>query len=68
MDKLTLKGKFVYYLITHRRTTHYECEDCWYSCPKSESYCHHESGETECNCGMDKTNSEIDALLKELEE
>src|SRR5690348_4665068 len=21
------------------RRGHYECEDCWYSCPKAEDYC-----------------------------
>ena len=28
---------------------HYECGDCWYSCPESEEGCCNDA-ETECNC------------------
>ena len=40
------------------RTKHYECEDCWYSCPKTEDYC----GERTlgyCNCGADEMAKQI---------
>lgn len=37
---------------------HRECEDCWYSCPKSGDYCR-DDGDTKCDCGKDQA----DALL-----
>jgi len=45
-----------------RITSHTECEDCWYSCPKSDDYCGTDDRE-HCACGMDKQNAIIDAAL-----
>ena len=44
------------------RRTHLECEDCWYSCPKSGECCNAEAGK-ECNCGADRVNAIIDRIL-----
>jgi hypothetical protein len=43
---------------------HYYCEDSWYSCPLSEDGCADEQyPNDECNCGADKYNKSVDALL-----
>ena len=43
---------------------HYECEDCWYSCPKStEGSCNDDAGD-ECNCGVEKIAERILAVLE----
>jgi len=47
---------------------HYECEDCWYSCPKSEEGCCDDRGGEECNCGADKLNVLIDAAVAKAKE
>lgn len=44
------------------KISHYVCEDCWYSCPKSEKSCCDDRQE-DCNCGADKHNAEIDSLI-----
>jgi hypothetical protein len=50
--------------LAHR--DHYYCEDSWYSCPKDpESSANDEVGE-KCNCGADKINAEVDAIVKRL--
>jgi|SRR3989304_2113686 len=45
-----------------RVTGHYECEDCYYSCPKHPECCG--SDDDICTCGADKTNAIIDEALK----
>jgi len=45
------------------KRTHYSCEDCWYSCPKSGDGCCDDRQGDECNCGTDKWNAEVDAML-----
>lgn len=45
------------------RSTHYECDDPWYSCPKSEGGCANDGQGDECNCGADARNAIIDAAL-----
>ena len=52
------------------RRKHYYCEDSWYSCPKAEGGCANDAEGGECNCGADKHNAKVDALLAaaELEE
>ena len=47
-----------------RRTQHRECEDCWYSCPKSEGCCNDDEPSDKCDCGMDRQNAIIDTALK----
>ena len=44
------------------KVKHYECEDCWYSCPKSEEGCCNDGG-SDCTCGADNRNKEVDALI-----
>ena len=43
---------------------HYYCEDAWYSCPKAEDGCANETAGEECNCGAEKQNAAVDAILK----
>ena len=47
--------------------SHLECEDCWYSCPKSGKCCNDNEG-PECNCGADAENAlrteAADALVR----
>lgn len=43
-------------------------EDDWYSCPKAPEGCSNEAAGTECNCGADKHNAKVDALLAKLRE
>lgn len=46
---------------------HYICEDCWYSCPKSEEGCCDEQYSKDvCTCGADNRNSKIDLIIAEL--
>jgi hypothetical protein len=42
---------------------HHWCDDAWYSCPKDPEGCSDEDQGTDCNCGADKFNAEIDAVL-----
>ena len=41
---------------------HDTCEDCWYSCPKSDEGCCDDRQEG-CTCGADKHNAEVDSLI-----
>ncbi len=43
-----------------RSEKHRVCEDCYYSCPKSDDYCGEES---DCDCGTDRQNKIIDDAL-----
>ena len=45
------------------KRSHRECEDSWYSCPKSPDGCSNESEGEDCNCGADDSNAKIDNLL-----
>jgi len=38
-------------------------DDCWYSCPMSDSYCGEDRRDV-CNCGMHRTNAIINKALK----
>jgi len=49
--------------LNEARRTHYSCEDYWDSCPKSGDGYFDDRQRDECNCGADKWNAEIDALL-----
>ena len=50
------------FIDTKCRRIHYECEDCWYSCPKSEDGCCNDNVEG-CTCGADDWNARIDEAL-----
>lgn len=41
------------------KQSHYDCEDCWYSCPASEDYCG-QGYRGECNCGADEHNVRLE--------
>ncbi len=46
------------------RRGHVSCDDCWYSCPKSEDGCCNDQEGDKCNCGADAHNAAIDAALR----
>ena len=48
------------------RRKHYYCEDEWYSCPKHPDGCANDGMGPDCNCGADRINAEVDAILSEL--
>lgn len=48
-----------------RPTSHYECEDCWYSC--STICCDDWRKSDECDCGADQENAAKLAVLNLLE-
>jgi len=51
--------------MAHRE--HYECEDGFYACPKSESYYSvSETPKTECDCGADEHNAEVEKVFEEI--
>ncbi len=50
------------------RLGHYTCEDCWYSCPKSEGGSCDDRESDQCNCGADTHNAILDAIIALLPE
>lgn len=46
---------------------HEECDDPWYSCPKSENGCLNENAGDSCTCGADSRNEKVDVIIKVLE-
>ena len=49
------------------KQSHYECEDSWYSCPLSrEGTCNEFQERGVCNCGAEKHNAKVDAIVDEL--
>ncbi len=55
-------------MLDELRLPHSTCDDCWYSCPKSEDGCCNDDVGTECNCGADEHNSIIDKLINQARE
>lgn len=47
--------------------THVDCDDGWYSCPKSFSGCLDDQAGPECNCGADEWNARVRAAKDILE-
>lgn len=47
---------------------HYTCEDRWYSCPKSEDGCCNDAAGTDCCCGVDEYNADLQKLIDEVRE
>ncbi len=51
------------------RRQHVWCDDCWYSCPKSEDGCCNDNySPDECTCGADDHNARVDTLIAALTE
>ena len=46
-----------------KRTSHYECDDGWYSCPMAENYFGHDD-KNFCACGLKEHNERIDSILR----
>lgn len=59
MERLAQLGHLAY-------RWHYECEDPWYSCPKSEDGCVNEHAGEDCNCGADAHNAKVKQVLDEV--
>lgn len=53
-------------MVESLRSGHYDCEDCWYSCPKSDHCCDDTAGD-ECNCGADDQNKIIDEIIAKID-
>jgi len=51
-------------LLIELKRSHYICDDCWYSCPKSggDNYCGRLSPDV-CTCGVDVYNKKIEKIL-----
>jgi len=47
--------------------SHYECEDCWYSCLLSDGGCCDDRQPKECNCGRDERIKRIMHELRDAE-
>ena len=45
------------------KISHYVCEDCFYSCPKSGQCCDDDADPEKCYCGADAHNAKIDEAL-----
>lgn len=45
---------------------HNSCDDSWYSCPKHPEGCANDDAGTDCNCGADAHNAEVEAAAKAL--
>lgn len=55
-------------LVRYGHRGHHYCEqDSWYSCPKAPEGCSNSDDGDECNCGADKQNLEVDAILARLD-
>lgn len=48
--------------IVGSKRSHFNCDDPWYSCPLSSEGCADDS-KVGCDCGADRWNSKIDALM-----
>jgi hypothetical protein len=62
-EKWTVVAEQAVETLKNNRRTHYYCEDKWYSCPKHEEGCANDDAGVECDCGADKANEEIDAVI-----
>lgn len=51
-------------LLPKLKRNHYECEDCYYSCPKCKEGCCDEREGDQCTCGADKHNALVDEAIK----
>ena len=40
-----------------KEEAHAECEDCWYSCPKSAEGCCNDAAVDQCTCGAELENA-----------
>jgi len=58
MTKIKDKAKYL-------AGNHYECEDSWYSCPKSEGGCANDLNGDECNCGVKRKIEKIAQAITE---
>ena len=56
-ELITRLGELAY--VSH----HYCEEDSWYSCPKAPDGCSNDAVGTECKCGADSHNAEVDEDL-----
>lgn len=45
---------------------HYYCADGWYSCPKAEGGCHNDADGTECTCGAEEHNANVEIVFADI--
>jgi hypothetical protein len=45
------------------RIDHFECEDRFYSCPKSRNGCYNDCAGNSCDCGADNHNARINKII-----
>ncbi len=56
------KEKLINILNSMRISSHYECEDEFYSCPAHPDYFGNNKSR-KCNCGMEDTNKKIEEAI-----
>ena len=68
MEQIMKALKIALETLENNRRVHHDCEDTWYSCPKSAEGCANEDEGDECNCGADEANREIDSAIVEIKQ
>ena len=49
------------------KASHYDCKDCWYSCPLAEDRSWDDrKPKGECDCGAEDQHKRVDALIEYL--
>ena len=61
-------GKSLLGKVKELKREHYECEDRWYSCPKSGNCANDMIQGEECDCGADTDNAKIDEIMRIIQE
>lgn len=67
LDKIEELRAEIENLSAYAKSNHYQCEDLWYSCPKSEKGCANEVVGQDCNCGADEINAQVATIKAELD-
>jgi len=53
----------VHALLAGSKRGHHQCDDSYYSCPKSPDGPWDADYDTDCDCGADEWNTQVEALL-----
>lgn len=62
--RMASRDKVIMELAAQFQDGHLECEDPWYSCPKSPEGCANDGQGDECNCGADYRAAKLKELLQ----
>lgn len=68
LDKIEELREGIEKLSAYTKSRHYQCDDWWYSCPKSEKGCANEETGEDCNCGADEINAEVATIKAGLDD